>query len=115
MIGREQIEQIIAQYSKHGWKLRRVLLSGRLMPLSGTAEMFGDAEILSSELDAAWFTRSSRPGITAWELRRLSTAPYALVVNITEGTPADEFEQLLKGVETKMIQTVSDRTHDSSH
>ena len=115
MIGREQIEQIIAQYSKHGWKLRRVLLSGGLMQLSGTAEMFGDADILLSELDAAWFTRSSRPGITAWELRHLSTAPYALVANITEDIPPEESEQLLKGVETKMIQTVSARKHDSSH
>ena len=116
MIGREQIEQIIAQYAKHGWKLRRVLLSEALrQKLAGAAEKFDDAEIFPAELDAAWFTRSSRPGITAWELRHLSTAPFALVENITEAIGPDEAEEILKRAETKMMQTVTARKPGNSH
>ena len=76
----EQIREILAQYKKHGWNLRRVLLSARTK--ENLAEMlnslFGETEILSSETDAIWFSRVSGKNGEAWELRRLSETPYAL-------------------------------------
>ena len=76
----EQIREILAQYKKHGWNLRRVLLSARTK--ENLAEMlnslFGETEILSSETDATWFSRASGKNGEAWELRRLSETPYAL-------------------------------------
>ncbi len=76
----EQIREILAQYKKHGWNLRRVLLSARTK--ESLAEMlnslFGETEILSSETDAIWFSRASGKSGEAWELRRLSETPYAL-------------------------------------
>ena len=80
MMSAEQIREILAQYKKHGWNLRRVLLSARIQ--ESLAEMlnslFGETEILSSETDAIWFSRASGKSGEAWELRRLSETPYAL-------------------------------------
>ena len=76
----EQIREILAQYKKHGWNLRRVLLSARTK--ENLADMlnslFGETEILASETDAVWFSRASGKSGEAWELRRLSETPYAL-------------------------------------
>lgn len=79
MIRAEQIAEILAQYEKHGWILRRVLLSDRLRVqlTDRLAELFGAAQIVSAETDAVWFSRPSKAG-EAWELRRLSDVPYAL-------------------------------------
>ena len=110
MISREAIEQILAQYAKHGWILRRVLLSGSFREsLPEIAKVFNGAEISESPLDGLWFSRSSRPGVTAWELRHLSQTPYALVENILDGTATAEAGEILKRVETKMIESVANR------
>ncbi len=80
MISAEQIREILAQYKKHGWNLRRVLLSNdtkeNLADMLQT--LFSETEIVSSETDAVWFSRASVKGGEAWELRRLSETPFAL-------------------------------------
>ena len=78
MIDERQTGEILAQYKKHGWNLRRVLLSA---PAKAKlpASLFGGVEIISSELDAAWFSHASPEGREVWELRSLSMAPFALV------------------------------------
>lgn len=110
MIDQATLGEILAQYSKHGWILRRVLLSDSLG--SRLAEAFAtmqDVEIVSSTLDGLWFTRPSATGSTAWELRHLSTTPYALVVGITEGMTRSEAEELMAAAETKMLENVASR------
>lgn len=98
------IKQIIEQYEKHGWKLRRVLLSDSLRAGCGEpSDLFGDADVTASQLDAAWFSRSSKPDVTAWELRRLTGTPYAIVTGIREGVQSDEVEAALRETEAKML------------
>jgi hypothetical protein len=81
MINHAQIREILAQYKKHGWTLRRVLLCAQMREgLNDSLEtLFGETQIFPSEIDAAWFSRPSGNGREAWELRRLSAAPFALV------------------------------------
>jgi hypothetical protein len=81
MTGAQQIQQILAQYRKHGWALRRVLLCAETHEsLTDSLEnLFGETQIASFETDAAWFSRPSGIGREAWELRRLTGAPFALV------------------------------------
>ena len=57
MIDEKQIAEIISLYKKHGWNLSRVLVSAELnKSLSNSIEnLFGAAQIVSSETDAAWF------------------------------------------------------------
>lgn len=82
MIGALQIQEILAQYKKHGWTLRRVLLSAptrESLAADSLENLFGAAPIISFETDAAWFSRLSGIGRETWELRRLTGAPFALV------------------------------------
>lgn len=80
MIDARQIEEILAQYGKHGWSLRRVLLCvpTRSLLTDSLENLFGETPIVDSETDAAWFARRSASG-EAWELRRLTGAPFALI------------------------------------
>ena len=81
MTSAQQIQEILAQYRKHGWTLRRVLLCAEtLESLTGSLEnLFGEAQVISFGTDAAWFSRPSGIGREAWELRRLTGVPFALV------------------------------------
>ncbi len=108
MIDRTGIEQILAQYAKHGWILRRVLLSPGYRE-AGMASVFQDTEVKESDLDGLWFSRSSQPGITAWELRHLSAMPFALVENITDTTVSDDADKILRDVESRMIEVIRRR------
>ncbi len=80
MISVGQIKEILAQYKKHGWNLRRVVLSARTSEslTDSLQSLFGETEIISSATDAVWFSRASGKSGEAWELRRLSDAPFAL-------------------------------------
>lgn len=105
MIDSSAIEKIVAQYVKHGWTLRRVLLSDD-GPDSGA---FGEAEILRSDLNALWFSRSTRPDSTAWELRHLSTAPYALVTGVPFEADPQGTDAILSETEIRMRETLTKR------
>ncbi len=105
MIDRRTIEQILAQYKKHGWELRRVLLSDEFKEnVAALDELFSGADVRSSELDALWFSRSSRPGTTAWEIRRLAESPFALVVALQDEAGSEDAEAILKQAEMQMLE-----------
>jgi hypothetical protein len=106
MIGEEQIKEILAQYKKHGWSLRRVLLSAEAsekLPIS----LFEQAEIVSSELNAAWFSRRSIGGREAWELRYLETTPFALVEVFEEDDDEEVREEARTEMETRLAEQAS--------
>ena len=110
MIDRNAIEQIIAQYTRHGWKLRRVLLSDAARSKIGDTDMvFGSAAVFASDLDALWFSRSSNADMAAWELRHLDAVPYALVTGVPDGSDASESEAILGETEAKMREVLVHR------
>jgi len=100
MIDPATVKAVIEQYKKHGWVLRRVLFSAPLSP--EVAELTAGASDHASEIDALWFSRRSQPDCEAWELRRLSGSPFALVQVVEDGTDPDEFEAILEAVELRM-------------
>jgi hypothetical protein len=108
MISGKETQEILAQYAKHGWTLRRVLLSDSLRVNLNEflQDLFGGAEIVSSPLDALWFSRTSDKG-EAWEIRRLSKTPFALVevfpVEITDA----ERENKLNELQTRLLNRAS--------
>lgn len=104
MIKAGQIAEILSLYKKHGWILRRVLLSDALKnslpePLEN---LFGAAEIRSSEIDAVWFSRQPKANQETWELRRLSETPYALIEIFDADDEEEIREETLREVEAKM-------------
>lgn len=104
MIDAEQIQEILKQYKKHGWKLSRVLLSAPTKKiLSASLEkLFGDAETVSSEIDAVWFFRASAKGGEAWELRRLSEVPFALFEMFDDDDDDEIREETRQEMQTRM-------------
>ena len=94
------VDQIIAQYEKHGWKLRRALLSPEgKTALTRFEEGF---KVHDSEIDALWFSRQSQPDSETWELRRLTGSPFALVAVISSEAESSEVDETLAQVEDEM-------------
>lgn len=107
MIGLEAIDEIVAVYRSHGWQLRRLLLSPGLKRMleNGKSSVLGDAKVFDSDLDAAWFSRTPKAGGIPWEIRHLSTSPYALLENIDEN--AANFEAALVSVEVRLREVTA--------
>jgi len=105
MIGAPQIQEILAQYRKHGWTLRRVLLCPptRESLANMLVTLFGETPIVSAEIDAAWFSRGSGIGREAWELRRLTGAPFALIEVFEEDDDEAVREEARHEMEQMMI------------
>ena len=85
-------------YEKHGWKLSRVLFTGE--DLSKEFEGF-DVDKRKSDINALWFTRPNGDGVT-WELRHLSTSPYALCTRVENRASNGERESLLAELEDRI-------------
>ena len=107
MISTDAIKEILATYKKHGWVLRRVLLSPGLKRQIGTeAEtLFPGVELKDTDLDAAWFSRQSRKDSVAWEIRRLGPLPFALIEVVDADLPAEELENVLSDAEERLRQS----------
>src|ERR1044072_2518841 len=75
----ELAKEIVATYEKHGWNLRRVLITPAARAEEPQiVEAFPQATIVNSEIDALWFSRPSHGGREAWEVRLVEEQPYAL-------------------------------------
>lgn len=110
MIASDNIREIIATYAKHGWNLRRVLLSARLSERLGDDKngLFGEAPVLASDIDAAWFSRPPKPGGVAWEIRYLGEPAFALLEKADEDDA--EFETILADVQSRLHDAIAAKT-----
>jgi hypothetical protein len=105
MIDSATLRDTIATYAKHGWMLRRVLLSAAE---SKAAEGVVGAELIrESDVPAAWFSRPPADGPVAWEIRYLGGSPYALVEHFDESDA--DFENGLRAVEERLREAVASR------
>lgn len=104
MISPESISEILSVYKKHGWALRRVLLSDALRKTlePHLDSLFGEITPALSPLEGLWFSRLSKGTLEAWELRHLSAAPYALVEVIESAADEKTREDVFKDVESRM-------------
>jgi len=109
MIGTDSISEILAVYKKHGWTLRRVLLSAELSSKlsTGIGDLYEGVEISPSSLNALWFSRASKGTLEAWELRHLSNVPYALVEVMEQDTEKEEKEEIFAATEMRMSDAVN--------
>ena len=117
MIRAEQIAEILSLYKKHGWNLRRVLLSDALRVNINEAlqDLFGGAEIVSSpNLNALWFSRVSSQG-EAWELRHLSETPFALVRVFPPEMDETAREGFRNELETRLVNQTSKAAGNSEN
>ncbi|HVF51653.1 MAG TPA: hypothetical protein VNA19_16330 [Pyrinomonadaceae bacterium] len=103
--------EITATYLRHGWQLRRVLMSAEtlveLREAGGAGEAgarFEGVAVQESAVDALWFARASQGGREAWELRLAAETPYALF----ELFEADEAEEEREDVRREMEAQLRD-------
>jgi hypothetical protein len=99
MNGLERCKEIVANYARHGWRLRRALLRPETRAAAEESDaLFQDARLEESTVDALWFSRASAAGREAWELRLVADTPYALF----EAFEADEAEEEREDVRREM-------------
>ena len=67
----EQIKDLLATYEKHGWQLRRVLLSSDTRAQITDESWAGNASIEAHEFDGLWFSRKSQGEREAWHVNSL--------------------------------------------
>ncbi len=96
MIDPALVRDIISTYEKHGWAFRRVLLSDE----PKQSDLFSGVAVVSTDLDAAWFSRTSNNGATAWEIRHLSTRPLAFLTVVSDET--DDLDARLSETEGRL-------------
>ena len=104
---REQVKEILATYNKHGWRLRRVLLTPETRAQIEDNSWAGDAAIEVREFDALWFSRASQRNREAWELRLVATTQYALFETFEADEPEEAREDVRKEMEARMKNRVS--------
>ncbi len=109
MIDTDEIAEILKVYRKHGWVLRRVLLSAQGLKSLGdaTEKLFGAVPVTADDFDGVWFSRVSNEGSEAWELRRLTGGPYALVTVIDDVVDPATREAELGTLAAKLRATVN--------
>jgi hypothetical protein len=100
MIDAATVGDIVAQYEKHGWVLRRALLSHD--GVNASLKILEGIQIEPSDFDALWFSRKSKPDSEAWELRRLTGSPFALVAVVSTDASSEEVEATLSQVVEEM-------------
>ena len=107
MIDAAGVRELIETYAKHGWILRRVLLSPPLDKAldKHKYQLFGEAPITNSDLDAAWFSRPPKSGDVPWEIRYLGNIPFALLQSMDES--GAEFEDHVKGLESRLRDAIA--------
>jgi len=112
MIDPTAVADIISLYKKHGWTIRRLLVSPELEKAlrSIRADLPAGVETRSSDMNCAWFSRSSNAERETWELRLLEATPFALLEVLSMAATEAEREEALTGVEEKMREFKSRRS-----
>jgi hypothetical protein len=106
VISEETVRDILSRYEKFGWHPERVLLSPEVKSvierfIQGVLE---NTSIVTSDLDAVWFSRPAANGRIAWELRSLGPDPFALVDSLEPDAAGSELTELFERVENQMRQ-----------
>jgi hypothetical protein len=102
-----------ATYTRHGWRLVRVLARAETLPEfgadAGGGAQYKGAPVTESDVDAMWFTRESQGGREAWELRLVADTPYALFELFEPDEPEEDREDVRREMEARLRDYASPR------
>src|SRR5438477_8742846 len=100
----ELIKDIVANYQRHGWNLKRLLLRPptRAEINHQAHEVLKEVRLVDAEFDALWFARLSHEGREAWELRLLAEQPYALFEAFEPDETEEDREEARREMENRM-------------
>ena len=100
----ERIGEIIAAYSKHGWRLMRLLLRPETRELASVSGIPEDVAVREAPVDALWFARPSHAGREAWELRLAAETPYALFETFEADEAEEDREEVRREMEARLVE-----------
>lgn len=108
----ERITEILATYRKHGWRLKRALLrlETHAELVQSKREIFEDATVQESMVDALWFARPSHAGREAWELRLVAETPYALFETFEADEAEEDREEVRREMEARLSEEAEARS-----
>ncbi len=98
----ELTNEILAVYRKHGWQLRRLLLTPTTRAQLELATSRDETRLEEAPIDAMWFSRPSHGGREAWELRLLAEQPYALFETFEKDETEEQREEMRREMENRM-------------
>ena len=100
----DRFAEIIKTYQRHGWQLRRALVTAESRGLIGNQSetLFAEAALQEAEFDAAWFARPSHGDREAWELRLVAETPYALFEVFETDESEEQREEVRREMEARM-------------
>lgn len=103
--------EVLGAYGRHGWRMRRVLLTAASLAewRAGGGGVFGEVEPAESEVDAVWFSRPSHGGREAWELRLVAETPYALFELFEEDEDEEDREDVRREMEARLREYAAPR------
>jgi hypothetical protein len=112
----EQLElypAIVAQYQKFDFRLERCLMTKQtltaLQSLQHRSDKFIDVPVDIGEIDAIWFSRPSGAGVTAWEIRLVSSTPLSLLEKISDSATVEERALLMEEMEKRLLNMITTR------
>ena len=118
MSDRKKFDDAHATYTRHGWRLVRVLARPETLPelrpnvddaAGGDYAQYEGAPVTESDVDAMWFTRPSQGGREAWELRLVADSPYALFELFEPDEPEEDREDVRREMEARLRDYASPR------
>ena len=111
----KKFDDTLATYTRHGWRLARVLARPETLEAL-RADAGGDADssyegapVTESDVDAMWFTRASQGGREAWELRLVAETPYALFELFEPDEPEEDREDVRREMEARLREYAAPR------
>ena len=97
----DRLLEIVTTYQKHGWSLRRILLSAEVGSLP-EHQSLANVEVETAAIDAVWFSRPSHEQREAWELRLVADTPYALFETFEKDETEEQRAEMRREMETRM-------------
>lgn len=95
------LSDILTNYARHDWELRRLLLTAQTINEVDNAQL-SLAPVTETSFDALWFSRPSRGDREAWELRLLAPTPYALFENFEPDETEEQREEMRQEMEARL-------------
>jgi len=134
----KKFQDTLAMYSKHGWRLARVLARDETLDElrrstaggepqadesaaetfdksdattfdKSAAETFEGVAVRESEVDAMWFTRAAQGGREAWELRLVGETAYALFELFEPDEPEEDRVDVRREMEARLREYAAPR------
>lgn len=100
----DSLAEVIDAYRRHGWQLRRALLTAATLAETRAreSELFESLPIAEAPIDALWFARPSHQNREAWELRLVAETPYALFEAFESDETEEQREEMRREMEARM-------------